>query len=442
MASPKSVSFHTLGCKLNYTESSLLAQQCVAKGLRVTQEIAADITVINTCSVTEFADRKCRKLVQKVLGDNPDSRVIVIGCYAQLKPKEIAAIPGVSLVLGAKEKFRLIDHIESLSEIPMHTIVDSPIAEVGDFQLASSMGDRTRSFLKIQDGCDYNCSFCTIPLARGNSRSATIDEVVVKAEQLVDSGVQEIVLTGVNIGDFGHNGLETKERFLDLIMALDEIQGAKRFRISSIEPNLCTDDIIRFVDRSKTFMPHFHMPLQSGSDRTLRFMQRRYKAELYRDRVSLIKEIMPHACIGVDVITGFPTETTADFQESYAFIRDLDISYLHVFTYSARANTKAKTFDQIDLGERRQRNKQLRALGEKKKAIFYAQFSGQKREVLVESSKKPGYLSGYTDNYISVEFPFAEGLLNRIIPMRLGSNYNGEKLSARPRIESLQKNYT
>lgn len=436
MATPRTVTFHTLGCKLNFSETSAISKQFQDHGFTVTPfDEGADIYVLNTCSVTDFADRKCRKVVRDAKSVNSDAKVVVIGCYAQLKPKEISEIDGVDMVLGAKEKFNLVHHIEELSYATDRAMVKAgEISEVNTFIQAFSHDDRTRTFLKIQDGCDYKCSFCTIPLARGQSRSDTVENVLNNVRKIVETGKKEIVLTGVNIGDFG-NGTEVIEGsrpkkealFIDLIKQLDQIEGIDRYRISSIEPNLCTEEIIDFVANSKKFVPHFHMPLQSGSDKMLRLMQRRYKSQLYVDRVSKIKSVMPHACIGVDVIVGFPGETEADFMETYEFLHSLDISYLHVFTYSERPNTKAADMAKVvPVGERRRRNRMLRSLSEKKKRAFYEQFINSERQVLLESSKVDGKLSGYTDNYIRVEIPYEENILNEIKTLKLEQlNANG-----------------
>lgn len=388
----------------------------------------ADVYVINTCSVTEFADRKCRNIVRQALRHAPQALVVVVGCYAQLKPEEIAAIPGVDLVLGAAEKFRILDYIDDLSKSPGKGMVHaSAVREAKDFVHAFSFGDRTRSFLKVQDGCDYKCTFCTIPQARGRSRSSTVEQIVADAQAIAQMGVKEIVLTGVNIGDFG-NGTEVIEGarprkealFIDLIRALDEVEGIERFRISSIEPNLCTDEIIEFVAGSQRFAPHFHMPLQSGNNKQLTLMRRRYRRELYAERVAHIKRCMPHACIGVDVIVGFPGETEEDFLESYRFIQELDVSYLHVFTYSERANTPAAEMpDPVPMPERKRRNQMLSILSEKKRRAFYAQHLGQTRPVLFEHSPMPGMMSGYTDNYIKIEAPLDEALINQVLPVSL-----------------------
>jgi len=429
MATPKSVAFYTLGCKLNYSETSAIGRSFEDKGYReVKFEEGADIYVINTCSVTDFADRKCRKVVRKALRAAPQAFVVVIGCYAQLKPEEIAEIPGVDLVLGAAEKFRILDFIDDLSKAPGKGMVAAgKVTEAKDFINAFSFGDRTRSFLKVQDGCNYKCSFCTIPQARGKSRSNTVDSVVANAEEIAGRGVKEIVLTGVNIGDFGNGtevieGVKPKKEalFIDLIKALDQVNGINRFRISSIEPNLCTDEIIRFVSNSERFVPHFHMPLQSGSNKILKSMRRRYDRELYQKRVKEMRSVMPHCCIGVDVIVGFPGETEEDFLETYEFLNQLDISYLHVFTYSERANTPAVEMDNpVPMAERRRRNEMLRILSEKKRQKFYRQYQGQFREVLFEVHKNPELMSGFTDNYIKIEAPFQAEMINGIGTVQL-----------------------
>jgi threonylcarbamoyladenosine tRNA methylthiotransferase MtaB len=388
----------------------------------------ADVYVINTCSVTDFADRKCRQVVRKALRTNPDASVVMMGCYAQLKPEEIANIPGVDLVLGAAEKFRILDYVDQLQKSQGHGLVHAgKVEEAIVFESSFSFGDRTRSFLKVQDGCDYKCTFCTIPQARGKSRSDTVDSVVRNARMIGDMGSKEIVLTGVNIGDFG-NGTEVIEgkrakkeaMFIDLIKALDEVDNIERFRISSIEPNLTTNEIISFVAESKRFMPHFHMPLQSGNNKQLKQMRRRYLRELYAERVEHIKTVMPHACIGVDVIVGFPGETEEDFLETYRFINEMDISYLHVFTYSERANTPANEMaDPVDMGERRRRNQMLRILSEKKKRAFYQQHEGTQRPVLFEESKVDGQITGWTDNYIKVAMPGDTAIINSISEVTL-----------------------
>ncbi|MCB9295874.1 MAG: tRNA (N(6)-L-threonylcarbamoyladenosine(37)-C(2))-methylthiotransferase MtaB [Lewinellaceae bacterium] len=429
MATPRTVAFYTLGCKLNYSETSSIGRLFESAGYaEVGFRDGADIYVVNTCSVTDFADRKCRQIVRRALKYSPGAKVIVVGCYAQLKPEEIAGIEGVDLVLGAAEKFRILDYVDGLSKAPGKGMVRAgEVTEAKDFVNAFSFGDRTRSFLKVQDGCDYKCTFCTIPLARGRSRSDTVENVVANARSIADRGVKEIVLTGVNIGDFG-NGTEVIEGarpkkealFIDLIRELDQVEGINRFRISSIEPNLCTDEVIEFVAQSERFVPHFHMPLQSGNNKQLRQMRRRYRRELYAERVAKIKTLMPHCCIGVDVIVGFPGETEEDFLETYRFINELDISYLHVFTYSERPNTPAIDMEgAVDMEERRRRNQMLTILSEKKRRFFYGQHLGQSREVLFEHSKEKGKMSGFTDNYIRIEAPLRKELLNRLAPVSL-----------------------
>lgn len=428
---PRSVAFYTLGCKLNYAESSSIGRLFEDAGYReVNFEEGADVYVINTCSVTDFADRKCRKVVRQAMRQNPHAYVVVIGCYAQLKPQEIADIPGVDLVLGASEKFRILDFIDTLSKAPGKGLVRAgEVREASSFVNAFSFGDRTRSFLKVQDGCDYKCSFCTIPMARGRSRSDTVESIVANARSIAEMGVKEIVLTGVNIGDFG-NGTEVIEGlrpqkealFIDLIRELDNVEGISRFRISSIEPNLCTDEVINFVASSKRFAPHFHIPLQSGSNKILKLMRRRYARELYADRVAHIRSVMPHCCIGVDVIVGFPGETEEDFMETYHFLHQLDISYLHVFTYSERPNTPAAEMDGVvPVEERRRRNQMLTMLSEKKRRYFYEQHLGQKRTVLFENHTESGWMSGFTDNYVKIIAPYQAELINEMAPVTLQS---------------------
>ena len=429
MGTPRTVAFYTLGCKLNYSETSSIGRLFEDAGYTELKfEEGADIYVINTCSVTEFADRKCRQIVRRALRLSPSAHIVVVGCYAQLKPAEIANIPGVDLVLGAAEKFRILDFIDDLTKAPGKGLVRAgDVTEAKHFINAFSFGDRTRSFLKVQDGCNYKCTFCTIPLARGKSRSDTIDNVVSNAEKIAAGGVREIVLTGVNIGDFG-NGTEVIEGtrpkkealFIDLIRELDRVEGISRFRISSIEPNLCTNEVIDFVANSRHFVPHFHMPLQSGNDKQLRAMKRRYKSALYADRVARIKQRMPHCCIGVDVIVGFPGESEADFLKSYQFINELDVSYLHVFTYSERAHTPAIEMENpVPLEERRRRNKMLSILSEKKKRNFYEQNLGRVRPVLFEKDRTGNRLSGFTDNYIRIDADLDHNLVNRVAPVRL-----------------------
>lgn len=436
MATPRTVAFYTLGCKLNYSETSALGRLFEKAGyLEANFNDGADIYVINTCSVTDFADRKCRQIVRRALKKAPHAFVVVVGCYAQLKPEEIAEIPGVDLVLGAAEKFRILDFIDELSKAPGKGMVQAgEVKEAKDFIHAFSFGDRTRSFLKVQDGCDYKCSFCTIPLARGKSRSDTVEQVVSNARKIAEMGVKEIVLTGVNIGDFGNGtevieGVKPKKEalFIDLIRELDKVEGIERFRISSNEPNLCTDEIIEFVAQSERFAPHFHMPLQSGNNKQLRQMRRRYKRELYAERVEKIKSLMPHACIGVDVIVGFPGETEEDFLETYRFINDMEISYLHVFTYSERPNTPAAEMEEIvPVNVRRERNKMLTILSEKKKRHFYEQHIGQTRPVLFEVHKDKTMMTGFTDNYLKVELPLQSELLNTVHTVTLnGLNEHG-----------------
>ncbi|MFT6322304.1 MAG: threonylcarbamoyladenosine tRNA methylthiotransferase MtaB [Granulosicoccus sp.] len=429
MATPRTVAFYTLGCKLNYSETSAIGRTFEDRGYaEVKFEDGANIYVINTCSVTEFADKKCRQIVRRALRLSPEAFVVVIGCYAQLKPKEIAEIPGVDLVLGAAEKFRILDFIDDLSKAPDKGMVRaSDVREANQFVNAFSFGDRTRSFLKVQDGCNYKCTFCTIPLARGKSRSDTVENVISNAKKIGEAGVNEIVLTGVNLGDFG-NGTEVIEgvrpkkeaMFIDLIKELDKVEEIERFRISSIEPNLCTDEVIEFVTNSERFVPHFHMPLQSGNDKQLKMMSRRYKRDLYVQRVAKIKKLMPHACIGVDVIVGFPGETDEDFLETINFIESLDISYLHVFTYSERANTPASEMeDSVPMEKRKKRNEMLRNLSAKKKEKFYKQYLGRYRDVLFEAHRDETKMTGFTDNYVKVEMSFQAEMINKIATVQL-----------------------
>lgn len=415
----RTVSFYTLGCKLNFSESSSLSRQMEEAGYRLVPfQQGADVYVINTCSVTDHADKKCRKVVRQAKKFRPDARVAIVGCYAQLKPKEIAEIDGVDLVLGAAEKFNLPQHLNNLTDTTETSVIAGPIDVVKDFLPAYSFQDRTRTFLKVQDGCDYQCAFCTIPLARGKSRSGTIEQVVRQAEDAAANGVKEIVLTGVNIGDFGRReGVlpEDRETFLQLIQTLDELKGIERFRISSIEPNLLSDDIIRFVAGSKRFVPHFHIPLQSGSDKILKAMGRRYKKDLYAHRIQLIRDLMPDAGIGVDVITGFPGESHADFLETYHFLQELDVSYLHVFTYSERPDTRAiKMADPVPGAVRQERTTQLISLSEKKKRAFYQKYSGTMRKVLLEAETDGIWMTGFTDNYIRVRTAFDPLLVNEL----------------------------
>lgn len=408
------VAFQTLGCKLNFAESGTIARQLKEEGFaKVDFSEPADVYVINTCSVTDHADTKCRNMVRQALRTNADAVVVVIGCYAQLKPDEIAAIPGVDLVLGANEKFNVAAYLNDLRKRPEAGVHACEIKEVRDFVPGFSAGDRTRSFLKVQDGCDYFCAFCTIPLARGFSRSASIDETLAEAQRAAATGVKEIVLTGVNIGDFGN---ATDGDLLALLKRLDAEVDVERFRISSIEPNLLTDAIIDFVAASQRFVPHFHVPLQSGSDPILKAMRRRYDTALYRQRMERIATAMPHCAIGVDVIVGFPGETEEDFLRTYEFLNSLPITYLHVFTYSERQDTTAiRITDGIVPHEmRKDRNRRLTILSEKKRRAFYEQFVGTRRPVLVEQEEKGGMLSGFTDNYLRVHVPFDQALINTI----------------------------
>lgn len=409
----KKVGLYTLGCKLNFSETSAIGRQFEGEGYsKVGFHEAADVYVINTCSVTENADKKCKKVVKQALKSNPEAYIVVVGCYAQLKPQEIATIPGVDLVLGAAEKFRMFEVVDEFVKEQESRVVAGEIKVVNDFIPAYSQGERTRSFLKIQDGCDYKCSFCTIPLARGKSRSDSMDSILANARNLADQGVKEVVLTGVNIGDYGKDQPGT---FFDVVKNLDEVEGIDRFRISSIEPNLLTNEIIEFVAQSKRFMPHFHVPLQSGNNELLKAMRRRYRRELYADRVAHIKSVMPHACIGVDVIVGFPGETEEHFLDTYEFLNQLDVSYLHVFTYSERADTHAITLADPVYGHvRSDRSKMLRILSEKKRRAFYDQFVGQNRSVLFEEEIHEGHLNGFTDNYIKVVSPYDPLLVNEI----------------------------
>lgn len=420
----KTVAFHTLGCKLNFAETSTIARLFKEKGfIKKSFLEPADVYVINTCSVTENADNECKSIVKSALLKNPEAFVAVVGCYAQLKPEEISKIEGVDVVLGATEKFKLLNYIH-LSGKHLHAqIHNCEISDANFFVDAYSVGDRTRSFLKVQDGCDYSCTFCTIPLARGKSRSDLIENVIRNANKIASEGVKEIVLTGVNIGDFGKGQLITEDfkkkkevTFLDLIMALDEVKGIERFRISSIEPNLLKDQIIDFVAKSKKFVPHFHIPLQSGSNDLLKLMKRRYHKELYADRINKIKTLMPDCCIGVDVIVGFPGETDELFLETYNYLNELDLSYLHVFTYSERDNTEAIDLpNQVSIVERKRRNKMLRILSAKKLRLFYEQQKGKILSVIFENENKKGFMYGFTQNYVKVKYPFDETLCNSIL---------------------------
>jgi len=424
MEKKRSVAFHTLGCKLNFSETSTLSRLMEQEGFEKKDfDAQADVYVINTCSVTDNADKECRQIVRRIQRKSPESFVVITGCYAQLKPTEIASIPGVDLVLGASEKFNIIRHINELTKGDASKICSCDIDTVTGFNASFSMNDRTRSFLKVQDGCDYNCSFCTIPMARGKSRSDNIANVVANAKILAADGVKEIVLTGVNLGDFGKgaNGeLTYEEDFAQLIVALDEVEGINRYRISSIEPNLLTNEVIEWVATSKKFMPHFHIPLQSGSNDILRLMRRRYQKELYQERVDLIKQLMPHCAIGVDVIVGFPGETDKHFQETFEFLHQLDVSYLHVFTYSERTATKALDIQPIiPMAVRNERNKILRNLSYQKLQYFTEQHYQSTRKVLFENFEKNGMMEGYTDNYLRISTPFRNEWANQIIDWKI-----------------------
>lgn len=412
----KKVAFYTLGCKLNFSETSTISRQFEEKGfLKVDFQESPDIFIINTCSVTDNADKKCKKLVKEAKKISPDSYVAIIGCYAQLKPTEIAEIEGVDAVLGAAEKFRLLELLDGFAKEQETKVLASEISAANTFETSYSLHDRTRTFLKVQDGCNYGCAFCTIPLARGKSRSSTIPSILASARDIAATEVKEVVLTGVNIGDFGIVEGKRDSRFADLVMALDEVEGIARFRISSIEPNLLTNEIIDFVSRSKRFVPHFHIPLQSGSNTILRKMGRRYLRELYEDRVSKIKTLLPQACIGVDVIVGFPGETDELFLETYNFLNELNISYLHVFTYSERANTRAVEMEGVvPMKKRNERSKMLRILSEKKRRKFYEENLGQTFTVLFEEDIENGMMHGFTENYIRVAAKYDPMLINEL----------------------------
>ena len=420
MTTGKTVAFHTLGCKLNFSETSSISRLLEQDGfVKADFEGQADVYVINTCSVTDNADKECRHLVRRIQRRAPESMVVITGCYAQLKPKEIAEIEGVDLVLGAAEKFNIVEHLKTLTKGDSTKICSCDIEEVNTFHASHSQNDRTRTFLKVQDGCDYTCSFCTIPMARGKSRSDSVENVVQLAKNLAATGVKEIVLTGINLGDFGkgfEGGKKREETFFELISELDKIEGIERYRISSIEPNLLSNEIIEFVANSRKFMPHFHIPLQSGSNEILGLMRRRYRRELYAEKVDLIRQFMPHCSIGVDVIVGFPAETDEHFRETYDFLHSLDVSYLHVFTYSERANTGALEIKPVvPVHIRNERNKMLRNLSMKKLQYFTEQHMGQTRKVLFEIQGKDGMMEGYTDNYIKVTTPFRQEWVNSIV---------------------------
>lgn len=401
---------------MNYSETSTIGRQFNQAGFSTVDFTdTPDVYLINTCSVTDNADKKCRKVVKEALKYSPGAYILIVGCYAQLKPKEISEIPGVDMVLGAAEKFQIIDYLTNLTKNPKAIVYNQPIAEAKAFNASYSYGDRTRTFLKVQDGCDYSCTFCTIPLARGSSRSDTIENIIKQAEEIADSGVKEIVLTGVNIGDFGIREGKREDKFLDLVKALDEVQRINRIRISSIEPNLLTNEIIEFVASSKRFVPHFHIPLQSGSDKILSLMRRRYKRELYVERVAKIKEVMPDCCIGVDVIVGFPGETREDFIDTYNFLNELNISYLHVFTYSERENTLAAEMPgSVPGSQRADRSKMLHILSEKKRRSFYESQLGKSAQVLFEGDHKDGLMHGFTSNYVKVQAKYDPVLVNEL----------------------------
>ena len=427
----KTVAFHTLGCKLNFSETSTIARNLKDNGYqKVEFTDSANVYVINTCSVTANADKECRTIVKNAMKANPDGFVVVVGCYAQLKPQEIAEMEGVDLVLGAAEKFNIAEYLDDINK-KEETIVHSCEIEEADFYVGSySIGDRTRAFLKVQDGCDYKCTYCTIPLARGISRSDTVENVIKNANEIAQKGIKEIVLTGVNIGDYGKGEFGNKKHehtFLELVQELDQVEAIERIRISSIEPNLLKNETIDFVSKSNRFVPHFHIPLQSGSDEILKKMKRRYLSNLYLDRVTKIREVMPNACIGVDVIVGFPGETEEIFMETYNFLNELPISYLHVFTYSERDNTEAIEFEGVvEQGERKRRNKMLRILSEKKRQAFYQSQLNSTQKVLWEHDNKEGKMFGFTENYVKVQTDFNPELVNetQIVDL-IRINHNG-----------------
>jgi threonylcarbamoyladenosine tRNA methylthiotransferase MtaB len=436
----KKVAFYTLGCKLNYSETSSISRNFEERGFKkVDFNDSPDIFVINTCSVTDNADKKCKKIVKEARKISPNAFISIIGCYAQLKPKEIAEIEGVDAVLGAAEKFQLIDLLGTFERKEKPQIFASDIKEVAKTYSSSySYGDRTRTFLKVQDGCNYNCSFCTIPLARGKSRSDTIENIVRQAKEIAKTEVKEVVLTGVNIGDFGIQEGKRQERFVELLKALDEVEGIERFRISSIEPNLLTNEIIEFVAQSKRFVPHFHIPLQSGSNKILKAMHRRYLRELYAERVAKIKSLMPHCCIGADVIVGFPSETQEDFLDTYHFLNELDVSYLHVFTYSERDNTAALAINEVVPQQQRQeRSKMLHILSDKKRRHFYEQNVGRVATVLFEKDIANGMMEGFTENYIRVVAKYDPLLINELKRVEM-TNINAEMLMEVKEIEEFE----
>lgn len=413
----KTAAYHTLGCKLNFAETSTIARSLTEGGFKTVEfQQKADVYIINTCSVTQNADKECKSIVKKALKSNPEGFVVIVGCYAQLKPEEIAQIPGVDLVLGANEKFNLLQFLQNIEKSSVAQVHSCEIQDADFYESAYSIGDRTRAFLKVQDGCDYKCTYCTIPLARGISRSDTVENILDKAGEIAAQGIQEIVLTGVNIGDYGKGEFGNKKHentFMELCERLDAETCVNRIRISSIEPNLLKDELIEFTAESQRFVPHFHIPLQSGSDEILKKMKRRYLSGLYTDKVTKIKEVIPHACIGVDVIVGFPGETEEEFLKTYKFLNELNISYLHVFTYSERDNTEAAEMaDSVPLNERKRRNKMLRILSEKKRMAFYQSQLGSTRKVLWEEENRNGMMFGYTDNYVRVQTPFDPALIN------------------------------
>jgi len=416
----RTVALHTLGCKLNFSETTAIGRMLENDGfVKKDFEDVADVYVINTCSVTENADKECRQLVRRIQRKAPEALVVITGCYAQLKPKEIAEIPGVNLVLGAAEKFNIAAHLKEMTKNDAAKICSCDIEDVNTFTASHSVNERTRVFLKVQDGCDYNCSFCTIPMARGKSRSDSIANIIENVKNIAADGAKEIVLTGINLGDFGkglHGGKKREEDFFSLIRELDALEGIDRYRISSIEPNLLSNDIIEFVSNSKRFMPHFHIPLQSGSNEVLGAMRRRYKRELYAEKVGLIKTMMPHACIGVDVIVGFPGETDEHFKETADFLQSLDISYLHVFTYSERDNTHALSIKPVvPMNIRHERNKILRNISYTKMQAFTEKHIGETRKTLFESTNKNGMMEGYTDNYIKITAPYKAEWENQVV---------------------------
>ncbi len=421
MNTPKKAAFTTLGCKLNFSETSMISQKVVASGFEKTDfDTKADVYVINTCTVTDNADKKFKQYVKQALKHNPEAMVIAIGCYAQLKPEELADVEGVDMVLGIEEKFNLPHYITEITKKPKAEIHACEVADSKAFFSAYSAGDRTRSFLKIQDGCDYPCTYCTIPLARGKGRNGTVEEIVENARQVAQKGIKEIVITGVNIGTFKDESQGKTRKFIDLIKALDQVEGIERFRISSIEPNLLTDEIIAFVAKSDKFVPHFHIPLQSGSNTLLKRMKRRYLRELYAEKVNKIKSLMPDAAIGVDVIVGFPGETDDLFLETYHFLNELDIAYLHVFTYSERPNTEAVLMDGVvPKNIRQKRSKMLRGLSAKKLLAFYQSQLGTRHNVLFEKAEKNNQMYGFTENYVKVVYPFQSGLVNTIQQVKL-----------------------